>query len=569
MLQTSLPWQRLETSPDQTHHTFDQKPAYPARFLSVLKFHAPGLAPAKDRSGAFHINTQGEPAYLPRFLKTFGFYEELAAVESSTGWLHIFPDGSECYQNRFAWCGNFQQAHCPVKSFDKTFFHINRKGEKSYAETYPYVGDFKDGFAVVQNGEGLHSHIDFAGRFLHGKWFIDLDVYHKGFARAKDHQGWFHIDRQGRAIYPQRYKNIEPFYNGVARVETPLGALHLITEEGEKVGILRQELEDEFHHVSAELVSYWRFYTLQVANQLRLFDFLPNDVCNLSQCIDLPETSTFKLLRGLQEMGYVEIDSTHRWVCTSKGSFLQSNHPYTLKHAAALWGQEHLISWQNITYSLENSLPAFKQLFGKGWFEWLKDHPHQSQLYHAALSIYAQRDYKAFCDSINLRKHQSLLDVGGSTGTLLMNLLDYNPHLKGILLDLPNIIQLVNIPSHLKDRMECIPADFFEDWPSFQVESAVLSRVLHDWSDLEASRILDKVYRALSDKPTNRLYLIEKIQDDSIPQGALLDLNMLIMTGGVERTLCQFKSLLDNSGFILEKTLPLNQVSSVLIARKK
>ncbi len=562
-------WQTLEVSPDGTHHVKGGAAVYSARFLSVLKFHNPGFAPAEDDSGAFHIDAAGESIYTSRFLRTFGFYEERAAVQAESGWYHILPDGSPLYSKKFAWCGNFQEGYCAVKDFDGKFYHIDRKGGPPYRQTFRYVGDFHDRYAVVQNAEGFHTHINEAGHFIHGKWLIDLDVYHKGFAKAKDQNGWFHINLQGQSIYSQRYKNVEPFYNGVARVETHRGELRLINEKGEKIGQLREELEDEFHQVSAELVSYWRFYTLQSAIEVQLFDYLPASLQELAQYIDLPETSTDKLLCALQEMGYLEIAESGQWTCTPKGAFLQSAHPYSLMEAGRLWKEEHLTCWSNLTYALKTGSPVFSHLFEKGWFDWLKDHPGKNQQYHAALSTYARRDYKAFCSSINFSKHNSLADVGGSTGFLLFSVLDQNPHLNGTLLDLPHVIQLVNIPFHLQDRVHCVSTNFFEEWPSFHTESAVLSRVLHDWPDQEALQILKRVRAAFSDNPNNRLYLLEKVQEKGSSQGALLNLNMLVMTGGVERSLEDFEDLLKKSGFVLEKVVRLNQASSILIAKQE
>ena len=567
-MQTKAPWQELKISSDGTHHVIEEEPAYSARFLSVLKFHKPGLAPVKDGSGAFHINTLGEAAYTERFLQTFGFYEGRAAVQTPSGWCHIFPDGSFLYSHYFAWCGNYQEGCCPVKDIAGAFFHINLEGQRIYSQTLRYAGDFHDGYAVVQTDDGLHTHIDCKGRLLHSEWFVDLDVYHKGFARAKDKEGWFHIDIQGRPAYSQRYKNVEPFYNGIARVETKRGSLLLITEKGEKKETLREDLEDEFHQVSGDLVSYWRFYTLQAALELNLFDHLPKTADRLAKVIDVPESSALKLLLALQELGFIDCLDNHTWICTSKGSFLKADHSYSLKKAGLLWGKEHCTSWQNIVYSLKTGLPAFNKLFGKGWFEWLQDHPDQNQLYHEALSIYAKRDYHKFSSCVDFSSHKSLLDVGGATGALLFDILKQNQHIEGFLLDLPNVIQLLDVPSHLKERITSIGADFFEEWKAPKVESVVLSRVLHDWSDPEALKILNKVHSVLSDNPDNRLYIVEKVQEEKSSHGALLDLNMLIMTGGVERSLKDFESLLKQSGFVLEKIKSLNEVSSVLITKK-
>lgn len=562
-----VPWQQLKVAPDRTHHLLDRRPAYAERFLSVLKFHPPGLAAVKNPTGAFHINPQGEPPYSHRFLQTFGFYEERAAVEDASGWYHILPDGTALYPQRFAWCGNYQEGYCTVQDLNGLFFHINPEGKRAYEASFPYAGDFHDGAAVIQNTDGLHTHIDPSARELHGQCFLDLDVYHKGFARAKDEQGWFHLDFKGDPIYPERYKNIEPFYNGIARVETPLGALYRINEEGKKVEMLRSQREDEFHQVSAELVSYWRFYTLQAASDYDLFDHLPNSVEGISKLTGLHPASALKLLKALQEMGFVSYQGV-QWCCTPSGAFLTSDHPYSLKKACRLWAQEHLECWRQMNHTLVTGQPTFNAVFGKGWFQWLKDHPEKNELYHETLSIYAKRDYHTFATSIDLSKHRSLLDVGGSTGALLFDILHHHSHLQGFLLDLPHVTQLLKIPLQFNTRLQVVSANFFEDWPPLQVESVVLSRVLHDWPDFEAVTILKKVHATLISNPDNRLYLIENIQNENRIQGALLNLHMGIMTGGVERTLKDFENLLEKTGFILEATKPLNEVSSVLIAKK-
>ena len=72
---------------------------------------------------------------------------------------------------------------------------------------------------MVQNHAGAHTHVDMNGVLLHGKWFRDLDVFHKGYARAADVQGWYHVDMAGQPLYCRRFKAVEPFYNGQARVE--------------------------------------------------------------------------------------------------------------------------------------------------------------------------------------------------------------------------------------------------------------------------------------------------------------------------------------------------------------
>ena len=236
-------WTRAVISDDGTHHLIDGVPAYAARFLSVQKFHNPGLAPAADASGAFHINPLGHPAYPNRFRQTWGFYENLAAVEDERGWCYIRPDGTPLTDRRFAWCGNYQDGRCSVRNLDGTYCHLTPDGTPAYPDRYLYAGDFRDGAGVVRCPQrGLCTHITLDGLPLHGQWFVDLDVYHKGFARARDLEGWFHINTRGHALSSHRYAEVEPFYNGQSKVLSHSGHFMIIDVSGVTVcSICRSE----------------------------------------------------------------------------------------------------------------------------------------------------------------------------------------------------------------------------------------------------------------------------------------------------------------------------------------
>lgn len=210
-------WQDIKVSADNTHFLFEGKQIFGRKFIEVLKFHSPGLAPVQDETGSYHIDTNGKQLYTDRFTRTFGFYCNRAAVVQAEKCFHITDKGERAYTHSYSWTGNFQENLCPVRE-GNNFFHIDLDGNRVYADNFIYCGDFKDGIACVKTSDGLYKHIDTKGNCINNKSFLDLGIFHKNFATAKDNDGWHHIDKNGKEIYRERYSAIEPFYNGFALV---------------------------------------------------------------------------------------------------------------------------------------------------------------------------------------------------------------------------------------------------------------------------------------------------------------------------------------------------------------
>jgi hypothetical protein len=228
-------WQNIKVSDDNTHFILDGIQIFGKQFIEVLKFHSPGLAPVKDKSGSYHIDSSGNQLYTERFTRTFGFYYNRAAVVQGDKWFHITDKGEKAYSNSFSWVGNFQENLCTVRDVANNYFHIDINGKKIYSDCFIYCGDFKDGYACVKTANGLYRHIDINGNFLNDKAYLDLGIFHKNFATAKDKDGWFHIDKKGTPIYKERYLAIEPFYNGFALVTDFNYGKWIINENGIKI----------------------------------------------------------------------------------------------------------------------------------------------------------------------------------------------------------------------------------------------------------------------------------------------------------------------------------------------
>ena len=558
-------WKGSRPAPEGTHHVkADGSALYHARFHEVLKFHAPGLAPVQDPSGGYHITPDGQPAYRERYLRTFGFYEDRAAVHSREGWFHIIPDGPALYPERYAWCGNFQGGRCPVRLPDDRYFHLTALGTPAYAERYRYAGDYRDGIAVVQREDGKHTHIDCSGNLIHGRWFLDLDVFHKNHARACDAQGWHHVTMDGEPLYAARFRNVEPFYNGQARVEGFDGALSVIDESGSSLLELRQPPRSQLEELSADMVGLWKTQTIHAAVQLGVFEALPATGRDIEASLKLGRDTGFRLLRALTELGLVKPDGDGRYHPTARGSYLCRSHPLSLADAALHWGGEVYTAWADAARSLKAGQSGFKQLYRSNLFDWLRDRPEQLQSYQAAMATYARHDYQSLAESVDFSMHDTILDVGGGTGELAFALLHAHPGLTVTVMDRPEVVEQVVAPADVAARCRFVAGDFFCRWP-VRADAVVLARVLHDWPDADASRILERAREAMP--RGGMLYLVELVADDSSGAGGLLDLHMLVMVQGMERTREQFRDLLAATGFTLLDVAETGSVSSIIRAR--
>ena len=556
-------WRIYEISEDASHHVYRGRPAYRSRFHEVLKFREPGLASAEDGSGAFHITPDGLPAYESRYIRTFGFYEGRAAVHSDDGWVHILADGSPLYKESYAWCGNFQEYRCAVRLPGGDYFHITRNGSPAYGGRYRYAGDFKDGYAVVQREDGKHTHIDVCGNLIHGRWFQDLDVFHKRIARACDDGGWHHVNMTGEPLYEERFKNVEPFYNGQARVEGFDGSLSVIDESGQNLLELRSPSRSHFEALSRDMVGFWRTQTIHAAVELGVFESLPASARQVEQRTRVHKSVGARLMRALMELELVWRDVNGLYHPTDRGAFLMRNHPISLSDAARHWARESYQSWAGVSRSLRTGDPEFEKLHGKSFFNWLKERPGDLRAYHWAMSAYARHDYRNVSDLLDLTDNDSILDAGGGTGELVFALLRSCPGLEATIMDRAEVIGVATPPADLAGRCRYVAGDLFEEWPVTS-DVVILARVLHDWPDGDALRILRRTHEAMPGGGT--LYVIEMVLDEATGRGGLLDLNMLVMTRGAERTEKQLRDILAQGGFDLLEVVETSSVSSVLRA---
>jgi predicted methyltransferase len=185
------------------------------------------------------------------------------------------------------------------------------------------------------------------------------------------------------------------------------------------------------------------------------------------------------------------------------------------------------------------------------FWDYLSSRPEEEALFDEAMSGAVVTRAKALLATVDLSAVGTLVDIGGGQGWLLAAALEANPSLRGVLFDRPKVLSRAEATltsPRLRDRCKCVSGDFFASVPDGG-DAYVLSQILHDWPDTEATVILRACHRAM--RPGARLWIVEQVIEpgDSFDQGKLLDLHMLVLFGVEERTTEEYRSLLDAAGF--------------------
>ena len=193
--------------------------------------------------------------------------------------------------------------------------------------------------------------------------------------------------------------------------------------------------------------------------------------------------------------------------------------------------------------------------------EWLKKCPRQAAVLHEANAVKAAHTHRVIVDAYDFSGIDTLVDIGGGYGTLMAAVLKAHPNMKGIVADRPEVVDAAGRifqEQSLDHRCSVAVCDFFHSVPAGG-DAYLLSHVLHDWEDAPGQKILRNCRAAMS--PGGRLLVVEMI----IPPGneaavaKLLDLEMLVITGGRERTEEEFESLLHAGGFEMSRVLPTRE----------
>jgi len=317
------------------------------------------------------------------------------------------------------------------------------------------------------------------------------------------------------------------------------------------------------------ITGYWVSQMVYVAAKLGLADRLadgPKTAEELAHDTGTHASSLYRLLRALASVGVFSEDAESRFRLTPLAECVRGDVPGSQRAMALMMGEEHYRCWGDLLESVRTGETAFDRLYGQPIFAYLGDHPEQAGVFDAAMTSIHGRETQAVLDAYDLSGVGVLADVGGGNGSNLIGILSRYPEMKGLLFDLPHVGDRAgaNIEAAgLSGRCEVLGGDFFETIPG-GADAYFLRHIIHDWDDEKAGLILRNIRRAMPEGA--RLLVVEHVlpPGDTPSFGKLLDLNMLLLPGGVERTEAVFRRLFEGAGFRLSRIVPTEGDLSVI-----
>jgi hypothetical protein len=262
----------------------------------------------------------------------------------------------------------------------------------------------------------------------------------------------------------------------------------------------------------------------------------------------LPPDSLHRILRALAALEIFTLDGD-RVRNTPKSELLRAEVPESVHWIAQSFASEHYRVWERAELAFRTGAAATTDVLGSGYFEWLGEHPAEAAIFNRAMAAGSSFKLRSL-EQLDW-SNQLVVDVGGGTGGLLSGLLANHPGLRGIVVDLAHsepVAQATFRSAGVADRCTFVSGDFFQAVPAGG-DAYVLSHILHDWDDEPARRILRAIRAAAGDSA--RLVILDSVLDAGpgavVPK--LLDLHMLVLLGGRERTADDWTRLLAECGF--------------------
>lgn len=325
--------------------------------------------------------------------------------------------------------------------------------------------------------------------------------------------------------------------------------------------------------VMMQIISgFWLSQAVNVVARLGLPDHLavqPKTLEELAEATGTHAPSLYRVLRVLVSTGIFAQDANEKFTLTPVGQTLRRDVPGSLRaFAMAELGQEHFVAWGNLMHSVKTGEIAFDNRFGESAWEYYAKNPEDAAVFNDAMTGLTEMVNAAVIPAYDFSGLKKVIDIGGGHGALMAGILKANPSVQGAVFDLPHVTEgsaARMASAGVGDRCDITSGDFFAEVPA-GYDAYVMKFIIHDWDDEKSIAIMKNIRRAMADG--GRLLLVEQIVSaDNAPSFAkFIDVNMLVMTGGRERTEQEFADLFAASGFRLTRVVPTESVFCVIEA---
>jgi hypothetical protein len=317
---------------------------------------------------------------------------------------------------------------------------------------------------------------------------------------------------------------------------------------------------------------FWVSQLVFVAASLGIADLVakgPKTVEELARKTGTKASHLRRVLRALASLGIFAETTNGKFKTTPLAAMLRSGVPGSLRDFARMCVDDYnWQAWSALEHGVRTGDLPFDHVHGKPVFPFLKEHPEKDEIFSASMASISGVENPAIAKAYDFARFATLVDVGGAHGHLLATILRRNRKLRGVLYDQPQVVAAAAKSGFLSEhslarRCETEGGDFFQSVPE-GAGGYLLKYILHDWTDDQALQILRNCRTAMA--PSGRVLVVERVitPGNGADWGKLLDINMMVVPGGRERTKDEFRDLFRRAGLKLTRVIPTATPMSIL-----
>jgi hypothetical protein len=285
-----------------------------------------------------------------------------------------------------------------------------------------------------------------------------------------------------------------------------------------------------------------------------------HNTSDLSSELSLNERALYRTLRALAGQGIFEEFAPGFFRNTPLSSLLRSDVSGSLRALFIFGGSEFVARpFQEFAYSLQTGFPSRRMLSGMDSFAYLEKNPDLARIFDDAMTSFSNLIGPSVAAVYDFSAWESLTDIGGGNGILLSHILKTHKTLRGVLADVPHVLDRARargfLSGEIASRVSLQACNFFEAIPSGS-RAYLMKSVIHDWDDDEALQILRNCRKVLPENGALLLVELGLSEPNQPSVGKAIDLYMLVLTGGLERTVDEYRELLARAGLSLSRVVP-------------